>query len=303
MPPLQITLFGPVTVVHPLAPSPLKLSHSLQSFFAYLVLRKHLVAREVLMDVFWRDSTPERAHSSLTTVIWRLRQLLEPAHVQPGAYVITKKSGEVGFNWDSGHTLDTELFENQIYPILRRPLADLGPAEIQSLEAALTLYQGDLLEGLYEDWALRERERFRTLHLDCLMRLMHYHANHKNFEQSISYGQEILRCDPLREEIHRDLMRIYLASGQSSRAMQQYLRCAALLNQELGVPPLQETQLLYQQMIAHARPEPNVVLAPAQLPDLAQLIHELRLVKQSLDQTVTTLSHIYEAVYNYQNRA
>lgn len=296
MNPLQITLFGPVTVIHPLAPSPLKLSHSIQSFFAYLLLQKHLVPREVLMDVFWRDSTPDRAHSSLTTVVWRLRQLLEPEHVQPGSYVITKKSGEVGFNWESGHALDKELFENRIYPILRLPLTDLGATEIENLEAALELYQGDLLEGLYEDWALRERERFRTLHLDCLTRLMQYHARHRNFEQSITYGQEILRRDPLREEIHRDLMRVYQAAGQSSRAMQQYLRCAALLNQELGVPPLQETQLLYQQLITQERPEPDAAPASSQPPDLAQLLHELRLAKQSIEQTATTLSHIYEVV-------
>lgn len=91
MEPLQITLFGSVTVIHPLTTAPLRLSHSLQSFFGYLLLQKHLVPREVLMDVFWTNSTPDRAHSSLTTAIWRLRQLLEPAHVYPGTYMITKK--------------------------------------------------------------------------------------------------------------------------------------------------------------------------------------------------------------------
>ncbi len=295
---LQITLFGSVTVIHPLTAAPLKLSHSLQSFFAYLLLQKHLVPREVLMDVFWINSTPDRAHSSLTTLLWRLRHLLEPDHVPPGTYLITKKTGEVGFNWESGHWLDTELFEKQIYPLLRRSLADLGEPEVQILAAALALYRGDLLEGMYEDWALRERERYRTLHLDCLTRLMHYHATQKNFEQSLTYGQEILHRDPLREEIHRDLMRIYQGSGQHSRAIQQYLRCASLLNQELGIPPLQETQLLYQQLLAQARPDLTEPLPSFRKPELEQLLSELHLVKQSLDQTTVALSHVYAAMNN-----
>ena len=50
---LQIALFGHVSVVHPHANGPLKLSRSTQAFFAYLLLQQNLVSRDALMDVFW----------------------------------------------------------------------------------------------------------------------------------------------------------------------------------------------------------------------------------------------------------
>ena len=53
---LQIALFGHVSVVHPHANGPLKLSRSTQALFAYLLLHQHLVPRDVLMDVFWAVS-------------------------------------------------------------------------------------------------------------------------------------------------------------------------------------------------------------------------------------------------------
>ena len=202
------------------------------------------------MDVFWVDHSPDRARSSLTTALWRLRQLLEPHDVRPGTYLSARNTGEVGFNWDSNHSLDTASFEQHIYPLLRKPVSDLGEDDIREIEGVLTLYRGELLEGMYEDWALRERERFRSLHLNCLTRLMECYAGRRNFEQSIALAHEILRRDPVREEIHRALMRIYLESGQRTLAMRQYVRCRELLDQELGVSPLEETQLLYQQIIA-----------------------------------------------------
>lgn len=270
---LQITLFGQVTVVHPQSSAPLKLSHGSQAILAFLLLRPHFVQRDILLDVFWMNIPPDRARSSLATALWRLRHLLEPDDVRPGTYLVANNTGEVGFNWESSHWLDAAAFEQPIHPLLRKPTSELGEDDIARIEALLTLYRGELLEGIYEDWALRERERFRTLHLNCLTRLMEFHASRGNFAQSIAYGQEILRRDPLREEIHRGLMCIYLESGQRALAIRQYTQCCELLEQELGVPPLEETQALYQQIVASSRPGAQVSGQPP-TSEIAQLMHE-----------------------------
>ena len=270
---LQITLFGQVTVVHPQSSAPLKLSHGSQAILAFLLLRPHFVQRDILLDVFWMNIPPDRARSSLATALWRLRHLLEPDDVRPGTYLVANNTGEVGFNWESSHWLDAAAFEQPIHPLLRKPTSELGEDDIARIEALLTLYRGELLEGIYEDCALRERERFRTLHLNCLTRLMEFHASRGNFAQSIAYGQEILRRDPLREEIHRGLMCIYLESGQRALAIRPYTQCCELLEQELGVPPLEETQALYQQIVASSRPGAQVSGQPP-TSEIAQLMHE-----------------------------
>lgn len=299
---LHITLFGHVTVIYPNHSAPLKLSRGSQALLAYLLLQPHLVPREVLMEVFWADSPVDRAQSNLTTALWRLRQSLEPATVQPGTYLIASNTGEIGFNWKSSHWLDIEAFEQQICAFLRKPLSVLNEDEVKGIEGELALYRGDLLEGLYDDWALRERERFRLRYLSCLTRLMEFHAAKNNFEQSITYGHEIIRRDPLREETHRDLMRMYLERGQRTLAIRQYGQCRDLLHQELGVPPLEETQMLYHQIRATLP-----VLTPAtgqpMSQEIAQLSHELQLVKRSLDDTTRALMRIAQSVNRIMGEA
>jgi DNA-binding SARP family transcriptional activator len=298
---LQITLFGHVNVVHPHAPTPLKLSRGIQALLAYLLLHNHLVARDVLMDVFWMDASPDRARSNLTTALWRLRQALEPEDVPPGTYLVTGNMGEVGFNWDSGHFLDTKSFEQHICPLLRKPNTELRNHDIEQIEQVLTLYRGDLLEGMYDDWALRERERFRSLHLNCLTRLMEFYAGRKDFERSIDLAREILRRDSMREEIHRALMRLYLESGQRTLAISQYIQCRDLLSQELGVLPLQETMVLYQQILASSPTDAQRTAGQPSSQEIAQLVDELHLVRRSIIEAARALERINKTVTSLMN--
>lgn len=247
---LHVTLFGTVQVAHPSQGERLNLAPGVQALFAYLLLQSRPIPRDVLLEVFWGERPPARARNSLNTAIWRLRQALEPDGIAPQTYLLSNSTGEVGFNWESQHWVDVECFSRQTHRLLRKPAQEFGPADAAQIEECLALYRGELLESLYDDWALRERERYRSIHLNCLARLMEYHAGRRSFEQSITYGQEILRHDPLREDIHRCLIRYYLESGQRALAQRQYQRCCELLEQEMGVPPLEETQVLYQQLAA-----------------------------------------------------
>lgn len=295
---LYVSLFGHVTVAHGNGSMPAKLSRGTQALLAYLLLHKRPIAREILLDTFWMDHVPDRARSSLTTALWRLRQLLEPDGVRPGTYLIATNTGEVGFNWDSSYWLDFDAFERQINPLLRKPLIQLSDEDINTIEGVLPLYRGELLEGLYDDWALCEREHFRSLHLNCLTRLMEYYTSRQHFEQSIALAHEILRRDPVREEIHRALMRIYLENGQRTLAIRQYTQCRDLLDKELGVTPLEETELLYQQITAPRRPHARPGIESSTDREIARLVYELQLVKQSLIETVRGVERIEKALSN-----
>ena len=45
---------------------------------------------------------------------------------------------------------------------------------------------------------------------------------------------------------HRHLMQLYSWNGQRSEALRQYQECVRILEQELGVPPMEETTRLYE---------------------------------------------------------
>src|SRR4029079_13935545 len=109
--------------------------------------------------------------------------------------------------------------------------------------------KGDLLEGVYEDWCLFERERLRLAYLNVLYRLMEHHGRTGNYPRGVEYGQRILLLDPTREKIHRELMMIHLRAGNREAALSQYRSCCEILHAELGLKPVQETQHLYEMIL------------------------------------------------------
>src|SRR5262249_41136830 len=116
------------------------------------------------------------------------------------------------------------------------------------LEGAMDLYGGDLLEGFYDDWALRERERLRLVYLNSLAFLMRHHARRGAFDRSLAWGRRLLQFDPLREEIHREMMRLYAESGQRALALRQYETCREALATELHIHPMEDTRTFYAEL-------------------------------------------------------
>ncbi|HRJ41018.1 MAG: winged helix-turn-helix domain-containing protein [Caldilineaceae bacterium] len=291
---LTISLFGGLQVLPPGAGKPLRLAPSAQALLAFLLVQQHPVPRDVLMDVFWMETPPERARSNLASAVYRLRQQLEAEPVTPGTYLLSRRSGEVGFNWESAHWLDSQTFTASVRPLLRKPIPDLSAADVCTLEDALTLYRGDLLEGIYDDWALREREHYRSLYLHCLSRLLRYYAGRGEYGQSILYAQEILRKDPLHEESHRELMRLYEAVGQPEQALRHYEYLCGLLRREMDQPPLAETAAVAREISARAHLR---LVGPASgpTPELARLLQELEIAKRNLAEASRLLESISQA--------
>jgi DNA-binding SARP family transcriptional activator len=193
----------------------IKLTRIVQDLLAYLLLQRHrLHPREVLLDVFWKDATEKQARGCLNTALWRLRCALEPEGIPNGTYLVSTNQGEVGFNPDSDYWLDVADFEEQVRLVASLTVDVVKPSQAAALEKALDLYRGDLLEGNYEDWAIREREHLRHIYLNALAYLLDYHRHQKAYTQALAFGDKILRLDPLREEIHRAMMRMYCDNGQ-----------------------------------------------------------------------------------------
>lgn len=296
---LRINLLGSVRLTHGDWPSAAGLPRAGQSLFAYLLLhRDRTHRREVIADTFWGDIGAHRARNCLNTALWRLRRVLEPDGIPRGAYLTTTGAGEIGFNWASDHWLDVATFEDRVKRVLARPARAMEANDIRTLERALALYTGELLEGFYDDWTLRERERLHRLYLNSLAHLMRSYGQRGATDDALRYGQRILELDPLREDIQREMMRLYLASGRRARAVRQYEACCQVLARELGVEPMPETQAIY----AEARRSPGQLLEIAPALDLPEpgeyqrALQELRLAKEDLAQAQLRLLRAIQLV-------
>jgi DNA-binding SARP family transcriptional activator len=263
---LQVALLGTLRISHDDWVTEVQFTGENQALLAYLVLQRHRIhSREVLADMFWGENNQERARGSFNTALWKLKKALEPKEIPAGTYLKTNHTGGVGFNPQSPYWLDTEVFENEINRILLCHFQDVEETGVLDLQKALGLYKGDLVEGVYKDWAFQERERLRAMYLESLIYLLQYYAFHGAYEKAIAYGQQILYLDPLREEIHREIMRLHLVNGQRALAIRQYEKCYAMLATELGIAPMEDTQAMYKQILADCARSYSPVISEEQI--------------------------------------
>jgi DNA-binding SARP family transcriptional activator len=309
MDPIEIRLFGTLRVERQrldAAPEPLHLPHKVQALLAWLLVHPpHPHPRERIADDLWGDQGPERAQSSLSTALWRLRQILEPEGLCPrGSWIVTAGpgSGELGFNWESPYWLDILVFESAAERALTHSAAALTPADAAALDDALRLCTADLLEGFYDDWVLRRRESLRRAHLNTLAHLMRYYRHARSPRQSASYAHALLERDPLREEIHRMLMILYVEMGQTPDALRQYDLCAQALAREMGIPPMPETQELHRRIVMGEPLGDETHAAPPALPAplltslSAELARELRAALDACDDARRRVQAVLDAL-------
>ncbi|RME42181.1 MAG: hypothetical protein D6796_14785 [Caldilineae bacterium] len=205
-------------------------SRKARAMLIYLALEPRPHPRAALAGLLWSDFPEPRARGNLRRVLCNLRHLLAP-HL-----IITPQT--IAFDTQSNYWFDVEEF-------MRLP-----PPQ------AVSLYQGDFMAGfsvsdapLFEEWMLGWQERLRLEMLNMLHKLVSQHRSRGEYEIAIAYAHRLLVLDPWREEIHRDLMGMLALTGQRSAALAQYEKCRQLLEQELGLTPLEETTALYRRLV------------------------------------------------------
>jgi hypothetical protein len=131
-----------------------------------------------------------------------------------------------------------------------------------SLVRASTLYRGQLLEGLnleevpFEDWLIGERRRLNTLAIEGLGQLLQHQQRSGMRNEATQTTLRLLTIDPLQEEVHRSLMRLYHDSGNTAQALKQYAVCEKALRKEVGVEPEVATKELRRGILRSRRVSP-----------------------------------------------
>jgi DNA-binding SARP family transcriptional activator len=219
-----------------------------KSIFKYLLThRSRHIAKDILMDIFWRNYSPESARNNLNVAIFGLRKALKAD--RPDFDHIIFKDEHYMFNPNMNVWVDFEEFMQHYETghIFQRKGA--LPEAIREYEIAEDLYQGDFLEeDLYEDWPMLQREALRESFLNILDELIRYYFNDKKYPVCIRICQKLLTKDSWREDCHRRLMRCYSILGQRNLALRQYDLCIQALERELDVRPSHETHALYQRI-------------------------------------------------------
>ena len=289
---LRVRVLGGLTVfVTPGAALPI--ARSCLSVLGYLITyRNRCISRIKLAETLWPNHDNEHARRSLSTALWRLKKA-----TGSGPPLLTFRGGdEVSFNWEAPAWVDSVALELRLQPLLRLKPDALKRDALSRLQRGVRLYRGDYLIGIDDEWAWLERQRLRNLYFDGLYHLTLAYAAMSDWVRVLEWGRHLNLEEPLREDVHRLLMRAHASSGNRAKAVAQYRQCQAILHTELGVEPMAETQDLYHQLIASNAPEtlPPPSAAPEPLLRLRRRIARLRRVlvssEQQLDQAIDYLA-------------
>jgi DNA-binding SARP family transcriptional activator len=289
MPNLEATLFGKFNIQQQGLVIKGMGARKLQELLSYLLIfRNHPQSRELLCETLWGNQSSSNSRKYLRQTLWRLQSAIKLGSDSP-AVELCIDNDWIQISVSRDFWLDVAEFEKVFNIVKGKRTPELSTRDLKMLEYATGLYRGDLLEGWYFDWCIFERERFQTMHLILLDKLVQFCELHKNFEAGLSYGIEILRHDHAYERAHRQLMRLYFMIGNRTEALHQYERCVLALREELGVEPSEGTKQLHEQIrLDHFRPrsftgQKAVVKTKVRpTPALKDVLHRLEEVSATL---------------------
>jgi DNA-binding SARP family transcriptional activator len=219
-----------------------------RELFAFLAVhREQPLSREYLGEQLWSESSSAQSRKNLRQTLWQLQVALGSVG-RHGPPILVTSSDSLQLNARADVWLDVHVFETAASTVSGIAAGALADEQVNALIRAVDLYQGDLLEGWYQDWCLFERERLQIAYLAMLNKLVAHFEHHQAYDAASDFAERILRCDAAHERAHRRLMRLHYMRGDRTAALRQYDRCRAALAEELDAAPSQETELLREQI-------------------------------------------------------
>src|SRR5215813_13732854 len=176
--------------------------------------------RDKLAAMLWSNHSEESARQNLRQCLTAIRR-----GCQSGEALPVVAEGDL-LRLDATHiTVDVSELE-----------AVVRSREPAALARAIELYGGQLLEGLnldegpFEEWLIGERRRLNTLAIEGLSHLLQHQLRSGVREAAMQTALRLLTIDPLQEDVHRSLMRLYQESGNTAQALRQYAACERMLH-------------------------------------------------------------------------
>ncbi len=206
-----------------------------KELFAFLLHNKgREMSKDEIIDNLWTEDEPEKALRQLYNGIYYIRKALQEYGINKSMIFIRSN---YSLKLELVHT-DTAIFyeemKNGTYITKKR---------LEELEA---LYAGDYYEGEDWPWADLERENLAELYQRCLLKLSEKYIDSKQFDRAETTLKKAYHKNPYEEVITEFLLKLYLKTGEKSKASRHYLNLSKLLWEDLGIKPQEKLQKLYQ---------------------------------------------------------
>lgn len=230
-PPAELLFLGGATLRHA-SGTTRRLERKSAGLLAYLGVEGP-TPRTTLAGLLWPDSLEAQARNNLRQTLHRLKDT-------------------------AGTTLLRGDEILSLHPDIQVDVALLELAAFDARDDDALALTGELLDGYtfdecpeFTEWLAFQRERLGNLRRDAHLRRSEASEAAGDDRAALRHAERLLELDPVSEVAHRRVMRLHQQLGDRGAALQAFQRCQAVLQRELGVPPLPETVALARQIEAN----------------------------------------------------
>lgn len=214
----------------------------LLAYLAFHLKQKH--PREQVVDRFWPDAELNAGRLNLRVALVSLRRRLEPPGTPQNSVLIADRTA-IQLN-SLVVVTDVIMFEKAL--AAADHVANDRQLRINHLLESVQLYSGALLPGYLDEWIESERQRLHHAFLEALDTLTHEFENVGDLGRALEFALRSVAADPLHEEAHATLIRLYGQAGRSDHALRQYDTLKRLLREELDSAPSEKTRQIVESL-------------------------------------------------------
>jgi ATP/maltotriose-dependent transcriptional regulator MalT/DNA-binding SARP family transcriptional activator len=208
---------------------------------AFYLLDAGPVERDVLVETFWPEHSLGRQTANLHMAIYQLRQLLgkDSVTLSGSAYVL-QSSAAIEY--------DVRRFERSAAIAERLPVGD--PRRMFALTEAVNSYGGIFLPESDAAWVMLRRRQLQSRYIDLLEAGAEESMTRDQVAHAAQLLQEAVEHEPLRDDLHEQLMRALHRLGRRSEIVELYQRYVRALSEDLGLDPPDRLRELYTRLIS-----------------------------------------------------
>ncbi|MDZ4768703.1 MAG: BTAD domain-containing putative transcriptional regulator [Chloroflexota bacterium] len=204
----------------------------------FFALDRAVITRSEICHAFWPDLDLEQAVNVFHVTKRRLHKALEMD-------VLVHTDGYYRINPELDVDYDVMRFVGKLMDGRNMQ----GESQTAAWQDAIDLYRGPFLHGHADPWIAQRRDDFRVGYLEALNAVAQDKLKNDLPEHALVMYKRAIDADFLREDMHREVMRLYMQLGRRGEAVAQFRRfeTAAKAN---AMTIDDRTRLLYNEALA-----------------------------------------------------
>ncbi|KXK50531.1 MAG: bacterial transcriptional activator domain-containing protein [Chloroflexi bacterium] len=217
---------------------------------AFFLIDHPLVTRDEIFHAFWPDLSVKDATNVFHVTKRKVNERVTSRIDDDKQYELTQYTS--GFYVASEKLVrhyDVQEFQEAVQQAL---VASDDRREQLLYQRAIDLYRAPFLQTVNQPWANDRRDELRRLYAVALTGMGRIFLRKGEMNRALGFLSRAAREAPEREDVHRDVIRLYLEFGMIHEARQQYDVMEQALSSSMNLQPTKDSRALLESIKARS---------------------------------------------------